>query len=162
MARRARGFSMDVLYVSRSPVPSADALGARRVELPELLTSSHFVSLHCPLTEQTRNIIDGAALAAMRSDAILVNTARGGCVDEPALAAALAAGAIGGAGLDVFAQEPAIHPGVVASDRAVLAPHAGSATTTARRSMAEICGNAVRAVLTGDVPPTLLNPEVMS
>ncbi len=159
VARRAAGFGMNVLYVGRREVGALDAMGARRVELAALLADSDYVTLHCPLTEATRNLIDGAALAAMKPSAIVVNTARGGCVDEAALATALADGTIAGAGLDVFAQEPRLHPGLVASDRVVLAPHAGSATTRARQAMAEICGKAVCDVLSGRRPATVVNPE---
>lgn len=166
VARRARGFDMNVIYTSRSRPGDAAAtlaeLGARAVPLAELLASSDVVSLHCPLTPDTRHVIDATALAAMKNSAILINTARGACVDEDALAQALLRGDIAGAGLDVFTDEPAVHPGLLACERVVLAPHLGSATTTARRRMAEICAHAVRAVLDGRRPPTLINPEVCS
>jgi glyoxylate reductase len=160
VATRARGFSMPILYCGPREVADADALGARRVPRQALLAESDFVSLHCPLTDDTRHVIDADALAAMKPTAILVNTARGGCVDEPALARALAAGQIAGAGLDVFAAEPAVDPELLAGDRVVLAPHAGSATTTARKAMAQICANSVRAVLDGRRPDAVINPEV--
>lgn len=174
MARRAQGFSMRVLYCNgrgddenqaRLDGPRADGTtpgerGARPVSLDELLAESDFVSLHCPLTARTRHIIDRAAMARMKSGAILVNTARGGCVDEDALVDALNQGQLAGAGLDVFAEEPTVHPGLLRCERAVLAPHAGSATVTARRRMAEICARAVRTVLDGRVPETVVNPEV--
>ena len=157
VARRAAGFAMTVLGLRRrSPVPA----GVTGVDLDELLARADFVSLHCPLTDDTRHIIDGAALEAMKPSAILVNTARGPCVDEAALVQALDAGQIAGAGLDVFEEEPAVHPGLVASSRVILAPHAGSATYTARRRMGEICANAVADVLAGRRPPTVINPEV--
>lgn len=168
VARRARGFDMEVLHVSR-PEPPADAHepaaepvpAVRRArDLDELFAHADFVSLHCPLTPETHHIIDADALAAMKSSAILVNTARGACVDEVALVRALERGDIHGAGLDVFENEPRVHPGLTSSARVVLAPHAGSATTTARRRMAEICARAVRAVLDGRRPETLINPEV--
>lgn len=160
VARRARGFSMRVLYASSRSDDTAAALGATRVGMDELLAASDFISLHCPLTPRTRHIIDRSAIAAMKPGAILINTARGACVDEVALAEALVAGRIAGAGLDVFAEEPAVHPALLACDGVVLAPHAGSATTTARRRMAETCARAVRAVLDGRVPETVVNPEV--
>jgi glyoxylate reductase len=160
VARRARGFDMRILYSGPRAVAEAAALGAERVALEELLAQADFVSLHCPLTDDTRGLIDAAALAQMKPGAILVNTARGGCVDEGALAEALAGGRPGGAGLDVFAAEPLVHPDLVASPRVVLAPHAGSATTTARRRMGEICATAARAVLEGRRPDTAVNPEV--
>lgn len=160
VARRARGFDMEILYSGRSDRPEATELGARRVPMSELFERADFITLHCPLNEQTRDLIDAAALEVMKPTAVLVNTARGGCVDEAALAEALEAGQIAAAGLDVFRQEPRVHDALLRSDRVVLAPHAGSATTTARRRMAEICGNAVRSVLDGERPPTVINPEV--
>jgi len=161
VARRGRGFGMEIVYVGRREVPAADELGARRVELSELLERSHFVSLHCPQTPETRHLIDAEALGRMRPDAILINTARGSVVDEAALAAALEAGGIAGAGLDVFEREPAVHPLLLASPKVVLAPHAGSATTEARRAMGVLCATAVRAVLEGRRPANLVNPEVL-
>jgi glyoxylate reductase len=118
------------------------------------------VSLHCPLTPDTRHLIDRAALAAMKRTAILVNTARGACVEEAALAEALERGDIAGAGLDVFEEEPEIHPALLGCERAVLAPHVGSATVAARRRMVEISARAVCAVLAGRIPETALNGEV--
>jgi glyoxylate reductase len=150
VARRAAGFSMPVIHSSRRA----------GVPFGELLAAADFVSLHCPLDADTRHLVDAAALARMKPTAILVNTARGGCVDEAALAEALAAGRIAGAGLDVFEAEPRVHPGLLASPKVVLAPHAGSATTSARSRMGEICATAVRAVLEGRRPPTVVNPEV--
>jgi glyoxylate reductase len=160
VARRARGFDMTILYAGPRPVPEAAELGARHVPLDELLAASDFVSLHVPLGAGTRNIIDAAALARMKPTAFLINTARGSCVDEPALAAAIERGAIAGAGLDVFAEEPAVHPGLVASPRVLLAPHLGSATSNARARMAELCGRAVAAVLSGQRPEHVVNPAV--
>ena len=110
------------------------------------------ISLHCPLTPATRELVNARRLALMRPGGILVNTARGGCVDEVALADALDSGRLAGAGLDVYAHEPAIHPRLLASPRAVLAPHLGSATTEARTQMAQLCADAVIAVLTGQSP----------
>jgi glyoxylate reductase len=159
MARRGRGFGMRVLYAGPRPVPGADEVGARWVPFEELCAAADFVSLHCPLTDATRHLIDARALAAMKPTAVLVNTARGGCVDEAALAAALERGDIAAAGLDVFAKEPQVHPALRGNDRAVLAPHLGSATTTARRRMAEICATAVRSVLEGRRPETIVNPD---
>ncbi len=159
VAVRARGFGMRVLYTARSDAPRARELEASRVPLSELVSDADFVSLHCPLTPATRHIVDAAALRAMKPTAIVVNTARGPCVDEAALAEALARGEIAGAGLDVFEDEPAVHPALLASDRAVLAPHVGSATTTTRRRMAEMAARAVREALAGRVPSTAVNSE---
>jgi len=160
VARRAAGFGMRVLYASRNPADAAGAIGATRVSLEQLLEDSHVVSIHCPLSPETRHLIDGDALARMRSDAILVNTSRGPIIDEAALARALEAGSIAGAGLDVFEDEPAVHPGLVANPRAVLVPHIGSATVSARRAMGELCATGVRDALSGKTPANAVNPEV--
>lgn len=141
MARRARAFGMDVAIASRSYT------GEGALPLDELFARADVVSLHCPLTPDTRNLVDAARLARMKRTAILVNTARGGCVDEAALAAALAGHQLAGAGLDVYAHEPRISPALVACERAVLAPHIGSATTETRTAMAQLCADAVIAVL---------------
>jgi glyoxylate reductase len=136
-----------VIYTRRSPDPAS-------VELPELLERSHFVSLHCPLTPETRHLIDAEALARMRPDAYLVNTARGPVVDEAALAAALRDGTIAGAGLDVFEREPEVHPDLVGLENVVLIPHLGSATVETRTAMAELAAANAIAVLAGEPAPT--------
>jgi glyoxylate reductase len=160
VARRAAGFAMKILYAS--PCEAEDFPDARRVELGELLATSDVVTLHCPLTAATRHIIDAAALERMKPTAVLVNTARGPCVDEEALAAALGRGVIAAAGLDVFEKEPSIHPGLLASRKVVLAPHLGSATLEARGGMARLCAESVAAVLAGRRPTHLVNPEVFA
>ncbi len=148
-AQRARVFGMEIVYTQRS---LGDEPG--RVELDELLERSHAVSLHCPLTPETRHLIDAAALARMRDDAYLVNTARGPIVDEAALAAALRDGVIAGAALDVFEREPEVDPDLLELENAVLVPHLGSATRETRTAMAELAAANVIAVLAGDDPPT--------
>jgi glyoxylate reductase len=148
-AARARAFGMEILYTQRR---RGDDPG--QVELEELLERSHAVSLHCPLTPETRHLIDTAALARMRDDAYLVNTARGPVVDEAALAAALRDGVIAGAALDVFEHEPAVHPDLLGLENAVLVPHLGSATVETRTAMAELAAANVRAALAGEEPPT--------
>jgi glyoxylate reductase len=148
-ASRARAFGMEVVYTKRSRGGDPG-----QVELGELLERSHAVSLHCPLTPETRHLIDAAALARMRDDAYLVNTARGPVVDEAALAAALRDGVIAGAALDVFEHEPDVHPDLVGLDNAVLVPHLGSATLETRTAMAELAAANAIAVLAGDAPPT--------
>jgi glyoxylate reductase len=148
-AARARAFGLEVVYTKRS---RGDDPG--QVELDELFERAHFVSLHCPLTPETRHLIDADALARMRDDAYLVNTARGPVVDEAALAAALRDGVIAGAGLDVFEREPEVHPDLVALDNVVLIPHLGSATLETRTAMAELAAANAIAVLAGDAPPT--------
>lgn len=138
VARRARGFGMRTLYTSRGPVDaSVEAdLGCQRVALSQLLAESDFVSLHVPLTEETRHLIDARALAAMKRTSVLINTSRGPVVDEAALAEALRQGTIAGAGIDVFEREPAVHPDLLAAPNAVLLPHIGSASAETRRRMA--------------------------
>ena len=133
-----------------------------RLELGELLETADVVSLHCPLTPETRHLIGAPELARMRRDAYLVNTTRGPVVDEAALAAALAAGEIAGAALDVYEREPEVHPGLIGLENVVLAPHLGSATTEARRAMGMLCVEALRAVLLEKrVPENALNPEAV-
>ncbi len=162
VARRARGFGMTVLYHNRSPRPEAEGeLGARLVDLPTLWREADFVSLHAPLTEQTRHIVDADALERMRDTAVLVNTARGPLIDEAALVAALRGGVIAAAGLDVFEREPLIDPGLAPLDNVVLAPHVGSATIDARSAMVRCCSENIIAVLNGNPPLTPLNPEVL-
>jgi glyoxylate reductase len=160
MARRGRGFGMSILYAGPRDVSEAAALGATRVDVDALFERADVVSLHCPLTSDTRGLVSAARLARMKSTAILVNTVRGALVDEAAVARAIAAGRLAGAGLDVFAREPAVHPALVAEERVVLAPHLGSATTRARTAMAELCASAVRDVLADHRPANLVNPEV--
>ncbi|MBK7077235.1 MAG: D-glycerate dehydrogenase [Myxococcales bacterium] len=153
VARRARGFGMAVIAADSRPGRRGGDDDVAWVELDELYARADVVSLHCPLTPATRGLVDAGALARMRPGAILINTARGACVDEGALADALTVGHLGGAGLDVFAAEPTIDPRLRAAPRTVLAPHLGSATTTARVRMAELCISAVVDVLAGRVPP---------
>jgi len=164
LARRAHAFGMPILYAdpleaSAAPAQAAvaGAVAARRVSIDELFASADAVSLHCPLTPQTRHLVDARRLALMKPTAILVNTARGGCVDEGALADALGRGQLFGAGLDVYGREPEVDPGLLAAPRVVLAPHIGSATTEARTAMAQLCADAVIAALRGHRPPNLVN-----
>ncbi len=158
VARRARGFDMKVLYTAPHTRTTTDAEFAA---LDRLLAESDFVSLHCPLTPATRHLIGAPQLATMKSTAILINTARGPCVDEAALADALARGVIAGAGLDVYEDEPHVHPALRALSRAVLLPHIGSATDHARSEMARLCAENVAAWLSGRRPPQLVNPAVL-
>jgi glyoxylate reductase len=160
VARRGRGFGMNILYAQPRASAQAVEVGATHVSYDALFAQADFISLHCPLTDETRNLIDARALGLMKPTAVVVNTARGACVDEPALAAALERGQIFAAGLDVFADEPRVHPALVGQERAVLAPHVGSATTSARRRMAELALGATRAVLDGEKPANLVNPDV--
>jgi glyoxylate reductase len=118
-----------------------------------LLSDSDVVSLHLPLTDETRHLIDAGALARMKPTAVLVNTSRGPVVDEDALVTALAEGRIAGAALDVFEHEPEVHPGLLGLDNVVLVPHLGSATEETREAMGMLCVEALRAVLLEDRPP---------
>ncbi len=162
VARRASGFGMRVLYTNRSRNEEAEAeVGATFVPFDELLAESDFLSLHAPLNDASRHVIDTAALAKMKPTAILVNTARGPLVDEAALVTALRDGTIAAAGLDVFEAEPALTPGLTELDNVVLLPHLGSATTEARAAMAQLCCDNILAVLEGRRPPTPLNPELL-
>jgi glyoxylate reductase len=131
----ARAFGMEVEYAGRGD------------DLHAALARADVVSLHVPLTPETRHLVDAAALAAMKRSAVLVNTARGAVVDEAALVDALARGTIAGAALDVFEEEPRVHPDLVALENVVLAPHLGSATHVAREAMGMLCVDALRAVL---------------
>lgn len=136
VARRAPAFGMRVAYWDRNTRPELETeLDAERLPLDELLGVADVVSVHLPLTSGTERLIDAAALERMRSSAILVNTSRGGVVDEDALVRALQAGGLRGAGLDVYQREPAVHPGLVDRPDVVLLPHLGSATEEARTGM---------------------------
>ena len=163
VARRAGGFGMRVLYTGRSRDGVVEReLGATWVpELHDLLAEADYVSLHTPLTETTHHLIDAAALDAVKKNAILINTARGPVVDEAALVESLRRGRLWGAGLDVFEDEPAIHPGLIGVPNVVLTPHLGSATEDARVAMGRLCAEAVVAVLDGRRVDHLLNPEVV-
>lgn len=159
VARRARAFGMEVVYTARNRVePEVEReLDASFLPLPQLLRDSDVVSPHCPLTESTRHLIDGAALSAMKSSAVLLNTSRGAVVDERALARALRDGTIGGAGLDVFENEPAVDPELLDLDNVVMVPHLGSATTETRTAMAELAARNVIGVLDGSGPVSPVN-----
>lgn len=158
VAKRARGFDMDVLYHNRRMDPDAEReLGVRYASLIELLERSDFISLHAPLTPETRHLIGPAELRRMKPSAVLVNTARGAVVDEAALVEALRDGTIAGAGLDVFEEEPAVHPGLTPLSNVVLAPHLGSATLKTRTAMALACSRAVIDVLQGRQPPNAIS-----
>ncbi len=155
VGRRAAGFGMRLLYASRTPKPDFEReAGATRVELGPILRDSDVLTLHTPSTPETKGIINADTLARMRPGAILINTARGDLVHEEALAVALEEGGLGAAGLDVYADEPAIHPRLRAAPRTVLLPHIGSATHETRRRMAAIAIANMRAVLAGQPPLT--------
>lgn len=153
VARRAGGFDLTVLHSTRHDTGIEGWVG----DLDELLAVSDIVSLHVPLTGETRHLIDARRLALMKDDAVLVNTSRGPVVDEEALAAALEDGTIFAAGLDVYEREPSVHPRLLRAPRTVLLPHIGSATTATRLRMARVASEGVRAVLAGERPPNLVS-----
>lgn len=158
VALRSSGFDMNVLYADERPNEELEKrLDARRVELNQLLAAADVVSLHVPLSPKTRHMIGGAELAAMKSTAILINTARGPVVDETALVQALRAGQIAGAGFDVYEHEPRLTPGLVELPNVVVLPHLGSATTATRQKMSQMVADNVIAVLAGREPPNPVN-----
>ncbi len=148
VARRAEAFGMRVVVAARSPHPEVGPL----LPLDDLLAQADFVSLHCPLTPLTHHLLDARRLALMKPSAILVNTARGPVVDEQALARALQAGRLAGAALDVYEQEPRVHPELLRLPQVVLAPHSGSATRRTRQTMARMAAEGLVAVLQGRPP----------
>jgi glyoxylate reductase len=153
-AELVAGLAGEVLYVSRTPKEDAErGLGVRRVELGEILGSADVVSLHLPASDETTGMIGAPELAAMKPTAILVNTSRGPLVDSRALARALREGEIGGAGLDVYENEPDVPTELLDAPRAVLLPHIGSATTRSRDGMARLVAQNVLAALDGQEPP---------
>jgi glyoxylate reductase len=148
---RAGAFGMSLAYASRCPTEWA---GAESMSLDRLLATSDVVSLHVPLTDQTRHLIDQKAFARMKRTAYFVNTTRGAVVDESALVWALGERLIAGAALDVFEREPEVHPGLLELEQVVLTPHLGSATRETRIGMAELAARNVVAVLGGEQPLT--------
>lgn len=163
VARRARAFDMRILYTDAVPLaPEVEReLGATRVELDELLREADFVSLHVPLTPETRHLIGAAELERMKPTAVLVNTSRGPVVDEAALAVALREGRIFAAGLDVHEREPEVHPGLLELENVVLAPHIASGSVRTRSEMSVLAVRNLLAGLRGERPPNVLNPEVL-
>jgi gluconate 2-dehydrogenase len=160
IARRASGFKMRVLYHNRNRWP-ADVekwLNAEYVGKEQLLAQSDFVVLQIPYSPATHHYIGAAELKQMKPTAILINSTRGGVVDDAALVDALKNGTIRAAGLDVFENEPKLHPGFLELKNVVLAPHVGSSTEATRRAMAMTAAKNAVAALTGATPPNLLNP----
>lgn len=155
-AEKARGYHMRILYHNRDRnLDFEKRFNATYVELDELYSESDFISLHCPLTEETRHLVDEDAFKKMKFSAILINTARGPVVDESALVEALKNNEIWGAGLDVYENEPMIHPDLLEMDNVVLLPHIGSATTETRERMSQMAARNIIEVLEGREP---INP----
>ena len=155
VARRGRGFGMEIVYHNRSRKEEAEKeLAARYADLDELLETADFVSIHTPLTEETTHLIGAGELDRMKPTAVLVNTSRGPVVDEEALADALADGRIFAAGLDVYEEEPKVNPKLLELENAVLAPHIGSGSRETRDGMAVLAAENIVAVLSGEGPKT--------
>lgn len=162
VARRAQGFSMRTLYWTPRRKPEAEEreAGLTYVPFDQLLAESDFVSVHAPLTADTRHLVGERELRLMKPTAFLVNTARGPIVDEKALVRALVERRIAGAGLDVFEHEPHVDPELLAMPNVVLTPHLGSAVTDLRETMAHVVVDNILAVLEGRRPPNCCNPEI--
>ena len=160
-AKRAVGFNMKVLYTGSNPQPEFAEIGAEQVSLDELLQRSDFVSLHVPLTDDTRHLIGEKEFGLMKQSAVLINTARGPVVDEKALIVALREKQIAAAGLDVYENEPALTEGLADLENVVLAPHIASASIATRGRMATMAAGNLLAALKGDRPENLVNPDVL-
>jgi glyoxylate reductase len=164
MALMSQGFKMKVLYTGASPKETnrrlEEEIGAKRVAFDVLLQESDFISVHVPLTPETRHLFDSAAFKKMKRTAYLINTSRGPVINEGDLVQALKDGEIAGAGLDVYEFEPRMVEGLAALDNVVTTAHTGSATVSARREMALLAARNLLAMLEGKRPPTCLNPEI--
>jgi len=162
VARRALGFDMKVIYHKRTPLPAEREAECRAkwVDKQTLLRESDFLVLLLPYSPESHHTIGAAELALMKPTAHLINVARGGIVDDAALIAALREGRLAGAGLDVFEGEPKLNPGFLELDNVALTPHIGSSSRATRMAMAMTAADNLIAVLTGQRPPNLLNPDV--
>jgi glyoxylate reductase len=162
MARRALGFEMRVLYIDalRAPADVEEVFKAEYRDMNSLLAESDFISLHVPLMPETRGLFDAPKFYRMKPTAFLINTSRGPVVDEAALVAALEAKKIAGAALDVYENEPFIHPGLKRLN-VVLAPHLASASSETRTKMAVMAAGSVASLFKGQMPPNMLNPSVL-
>jgi len=162
VAKRALGFSMEIVYndIRKIEPGLIDILRAQFRPLKDLLAQSDFVTLHVPLTPETTHLISRNELRLMKKTAFLINASRGPVVDEKALVEALQGGNIAGAGLDVFEHEPRVTPELLTMENVVIVPHIGSATSATREKMSTVAVNNILAVLRGEVPPNILNPEI--
>jgi len=163
VARRSRGFGMKVIYQDaiRATLEVERDLAAEFLTRDQVLAQADFLSLHVPLLPETRHLISRAEFVKMKPSAFLINTSRGPVVDEAALVEALDARRIAGAALDVYENEPAIHPGLIQRDNVILAPHIASASVETRTKMAAMAAENVIALFHGRRPPNALNPEVL-
>lgn len=164
VARRGRGFDMRVLYYDpfRQSEELERELGIEYASKEEVLAQADFLSLHCALTPETRHLVGAAEFEAMKPTAVLVNTSRGPVVDEAALAAALKGGSIAAAGLDVFENEPEVHPDLLACENALIVPHIASASVATRTRMCLMAAENMAAGLGGERPPNIVNPDVLA
>lgn len=161
VARRAKGFGMRILYNKRTRDEEAEKeLGVEFADLDRLLAESDFITLHVPLTDETRHMINRDTLGRMKKGAFLINTARGSIVEEHDLVDALRSGHLGGAALDVYDNEPNVNPELINMENVVLTPHIASATWEAREKMGQLAVDAILKVLVGEKPENLVNPEV--
>jgi len=161
VARRAKGYNMTVLYNKRTPDPEAEKeLGVGFATLDDLLSKSDFVSLHVPLTDETRGMINVSSLAKMKEGSYLINTARGPIVVESDLVEALKTGKLKGAALDVFENEPDVHPELINMQNVITTPHIGSATIEARTKMGEQAVESIVSLFHNQKPQNLVNPEI--
>jgi len=163
VARRAKGFKMRILYNNRNRINASEEkeLTAEFADLQRLLAESDFISLHVPLTSETRHLIGKEEFSLMKPTTYLINTSRGPVVDEQALLESLQNGTIGGAGLDVYENEPSLTPGLKELSNIVLLPHIGSGTLETRIKMASMVAENLIAGLSGSKPPNIVNPEVL-
>jgi glyoxylate reductase len=161
VARRAKGYDLTVLYNKHEPDPVAEAeLGIKFVPLPELLAKSDFVTLHVPLTDETRGMINKETLSKMKQGSYLVNTARGPVVDESDLIEALEGGKLTGAALDVFESEPNVSPKLISMPNVIMTPHIASATFEARQKMGEQAVAAILDTLNGTKPQNMVDEKI--
>jgi glyoxylate reductase len=164
VAKRARAFGMKVLYYDEQPAPPEveREMNVSRTDLYRLLSESDFVSVHVPLTATTRHLFSTAQFATMKPSAVLVNTSRGPVIDEAALAEALRSHQIFGAGLDVYENEPDVHPELLKLDNVILTPHIASASVRTRSEMSEMAARNLITGVRGGRPPNIVNPEVFN
>ena len=161
VALRAQGFGMKVLYYNRDRVQDREReLGVEYREMDQLLSESDFVSLHVPLVDETRHLINAEKLGLAKHGSYLINTSRGGVVDEQALVEALKSGKLAGAALDVHENEPAMNPELMQMENVILTPHIASATVEVREKMTEQAVGAILKTLAGEMPETIVNKEV--
>ena len=160
MAQRAAAFGMQVSYIGGRPEPTASAKMRAVASFDELFATSDVVSLHCPLNATTRHVVNAARLQIMPPGGIVINTARGECIDEVALLAAIDRGHLFGAGLDVFTNEPKLNPALLQRENVICTPHLGSGTSQARAAMVDSLAFGIAHVLSAQMPPNLVNPTV--